>query len=219
MNNSNGLPELQAMTNRERAKARETLAAYVKATGEELRQGDATSAWKATGLSLFRALMGDSRPMNVVGHLIGVTAEASTQLAQSVTPTPIMVKMYPDFWIAGPGYEVARRVQCEDGYYLTDSCPGCDARYEGLDGVLRALVPDVEITTNPDDVHSVNLPNGGCIEFGETTGLGGRDYGFVVYDADDDMFTTDGGNEDDMYRVAREIAAWVTGKRKGRRRG
>jgi len=44
----------------------------------------------------------------------------------TATPTPLAVKRDPGYWIAGPGYDRARRAQCGHGYNLTDSCPNCD---------------------------------------------------------------------------------------------
>ena len=37
------------------------------------------------------------------------------------------VSAYPVYFIIGPGCEIAERTECGHGYYLTDSCPGCDA--------------------------------------------------------------------------------------------
>lgn len=40
------------------------------------------------------------------------------------------VRAWPDFFISGPGRAVASRTLCPHEYYLTDSCPGCDADQE-----------------------------------------------------------------------------------------
>ncbi|MFI6215658.1 hypothetical protein ACIBCD_27010 [Nocardia brasiliensis] len=42
-------------------------------------------------------------------------------------PSIADVKAWPDFFISGPGRAVASRTHCPHDYYLTDSCPGCDA--------------------------------------------------------------------------------------------
>lgn len=34
---------------------------------------------------------------------------------------------YPDYFIIGAGRDIASHTLCDHGYYLTDSCPGCDA--------------------------------------------------------------------------------------------
>ncbi|NEW42749.1 hypothetical protein GV794_02080 [Nocardia cyriacigeorgica] len=45
-------------------------------------------------------------------------------------PTKSDVRLWPDFFIAGPGRRVASATLCPHAYYLTDSCPGCDADHE-----------------------------------------------------------------------------------------
>lgn len=40
-------------------------------------------------------------------------------------PTVAAVRAYPDYYITGPGREVAGKTECPHGYYLTDSCPNC----------------------------------------------------------------------------------------------
>lgn len=40
------------------------------------------------------------------------------------------VRRWPDFFITGPGRRVAAATLCPHAYYLTDSCPGCDADEE-----------------------------------------------------------------------------------------
>ena len=37
---------------------------------------------------------------------------------------------YPVYFIWGPGRDIASRTDCGHGYYLTDSCPCCDAEDE-----------------------------------------------------------------------------------------
>lgn len=37
------------------------------------------------------------------------------------------VKAYDVYFIWGPGRDIASRTDCGHGYYLTDSCPNCDA--------------------------------------------------------------------------------------------
>lgn len=188
--------------------------------GEQVRQlrqhaASAMDANHAEALPRSRALANVQSALLTEGltqtHAMNMAAMMAVELAMAVTPTPVMVAMYPDFWIAGPGVDVARRVQCGHGYHLTDSCPNCAQEFDEIDNVVRALVPDVEITTSSGDVHSVNLPRGGRIAFGwdETH----RGYMFTVFDADDEVVRSDGGSEDDMYKVAAEIAEWVTGTR------
>jgi hypothetical protein len=46
--------------------------------------------------------------------------------AAQAHPAPADVKAHPVYFIAGPGQDIASRTQCAHGYYLTDSCPGCD---------------------------------------------------------------------------------------------
>jgi hypothetical protein len=45
-------------------------------------------------------------------------------------PTVDDVRRNPRYWIAGPGEAVASRTKCPHGYYLTSSCPCCDADEE-----------------------------------------------------------------------------------------
>ncbi|WP_280455464.1 hypothetical protein [Nocardia brasiliensis] len=49
-------------------------------------------------------------------------------------PTLADLKAWPDFFISGPGRAVASRTHCPHDYYLTDSCPGCDADEEANRG-------------------------------------------------------------------------------------
>lgn len=46
-------------------------------------------------------------------------------LARPITAAD--VKAYPDYFIIGAGRDIASHTLCDHGYYLTDSCPGCDA--------------------------------------------------------------------------------------------
>lgn len=69
-----------------------------------------------------------------------VTPEAAReyerkQLEQMVTPPEDVlnrpparadVAAFPVYFILGPGAEAAASTECDHGYYLTDSCPGCD---------------------------------------------------------------------------------------------
>jgi hypothetical protein len=132
----------------------------------------------------------------------------------AITPTPLMVAMYPDFWVAGPGHEVASRVQCGHEYNLTDSCPGCDAEFGSLEGVVRALLgPNVHEVMMPleNDLCGIDRVHGGHIVFGVDQAVYSG-WSYTVYDADDEVITTDGGGEDDKYKVAAEIVEWVTRK-------
>ena len=43
-------------------------------------------------------------------------------------PTVADVQAFPVYFIVGPGREIAERTECEHGYMLTSSCPGCDAK-------------------------------------------------------------------------------------------
>lgn len=40
-------------------------------------------------------------------------------------PTKEVVRVHPNYYIAGPGRVIADRVLCEHDYHLTDSCPCC----------------------------------------------------------------------------------------------
>ncbi|MDT8915815.1 hypothetical protein [Amycolatopsis sp. PS_44_ISF1] len=40
-------------------------------------------------------------------------------------PTVADVAAAPEYWISGPGREIASRTLCPHDYALTDSCPGC----------------------------------------------------------------------------------------------
>lgn len=44
--------------------------------------------------------------------------------------TPELIRQYPEYYIAGPGREQASQTNCRHLYFLTDSCPGCDADQE-----------------------------------------------------------------------------------------
>lgn len=57
------------------------------------------------------------------------TAETDDPYA-GVTPTAEMVRADPEYWLAGPGHERAEATECPHEYFLTDSCPGCDADEE-----------------------------------------------------------------------------------------
>jgi hypothetical protein len=46
--------------------------------------------------------------------------------AAQAHPTHADVKAHPAYFISGPGRDIASSTQCAHGYYLTDSCPGCD---------------------------------------------------------------------------------------------
>lgn len=48
-------------------------------------------------------------------------------------PTVDDVRRWPEFFIAGPGREVANRTECPHDYLLTSSCSGCDADVAGID--------------------------------------------------------------------------------------
>ena len=41
--------------------------------------------------------------------------------------TPADVKAYPLYFIVGHGRDIAGKTRCAHNYFLTDSCPGCDA--------------------------------------------------------------------------------------------
>jgi hypothetical protein len=45
-------------------------------------------------------------------------------------PTVADVRRWPEHYISGPGRAVASKTHCPHRYYLTDSCPGCDADEE-----------------------------------------------------------------------------------------
>ncbi|ASR36600.1 hypothetical protein BAY61_18125 [Prauserella marina] len=51
-------------------------------------------------------------------------------LARAITRDD--VRRYPTYFIWGPGRDIASRTDCGHGYYLTDSCPGCDADEDNL---------------------------------------------------------------------------------------
>ncbi|MGY1946651.1 hypothetical protein [Nocardia asiatica] len=39
--------------------------------------------------------------------------------------TAAIVSEYPEFYISGPGRQIASATDCGHGYWLTDSCPCC----------------------------------------------------------------------------------------------
>lgn len=45
-------------------------------------------------------------------------------------PTVDDIRRWPDYFISGPGREVAGQTRCRHDYLLTSTCPGCDADYE-----------------------------------------------------------------------------------------
>lgn len=49
-------------------------------------------------------------------------------LSRKITPADI--KAYPVYFIVGPGREIAERTECDHGYLLVSTCPGCDADEE-----------------------------------------------------------------------------------------
>lgn len=51
--------------------------------------------------------------------------------------TAEITRLYPDYYHGGgPGYKKARETKCSHGYNLTDSCPGCDADFEGREDIV-----------------------------------------------------------------------------------
>lgn len=55
-----------------------------------------------------------------------IPAPPAEVLAQDA-PTIADVKLWPEFFISGPGRAVAEKTHCpHKSHYLTDSCPGCD---------------------------------------------------------------------------------------------
>jgi hypothetical protein len=64
----------------------------------------------------------------------GLAAFTAGRLAKMVTPpadvlarkiTPADVAAYPDYFIFGPGHDIADTTACDHGYMLTASCPAC----------------------------------------------------------------------------------------------
>jgi hypothetical protein len=43
------------------------------------------------------------------------------------------IRAYPDYFISGRGRRLASVTLCPHDYYLTDSCPGCDADQEAAE--------------------------------------------------------------------------------------
>ncbi|MGW4114793.1 hypothetical protein ACWEFJ_28295 [Actinosynnema sp. NPDC004786] len=64
-------------------------------------------------------LCGEAKPES--GHLTGCPE------VDAPPPTIADVRRFPEFWVSGAGHAIASRTHCPHGYYLTDSCPGCDA--------------------------------------------------------------------------------------------
>lgn len=64
-------------------------------------------------------------------------------------PTLADVKAWPDFFIAGPGRRAASATECPHAYYLTDSCPGCDADAEAAELAASADRAPVDMVTVP----------------------------------------------------------------------
>lgn len=48
------------------------------------------------------------------------------------------VRANPRFFVYGPGRRVTAMTRCPHDYYLTDSCPGCDADQERAEAEARA---------------------------------------------------------------------------------
>lgn len=61
-------------------------------------------------------------------HVNQVCAEKIRARADELNPNPTVadVARNPRYWIAGPGHERAWKAECDHGYRLTDSCPGCE---------------------------------------------------------------------------------------------
>jgi hypothetical protein len=76
-------------------------------------------------------------------------AAPPTDLATTKTagdrPTYADVQRDPEYWIGGPGHEVASRTNCPHGYRLTDTCPMCDGASSKPDRLAaeRALAEKV----------------------------------------------------------------------------
>lgn len=64
-------------------------------------------------------------------------------------PTKADVRAWPDFFISGPGRRVASATHCPHVYYLTDSCPGCDADAEAAAHADTADRAPAELVTVP----------------------------------------------------------------------
>lgn len=64
-------------------------------------------------------------------------------------PTVADVRRWPDFFISGPGRRVASATECPHAYYLTDSCPGCDADAEAAELAAEADRAPVDLVTVP----------------------------------------------------------------------
>lgn len=58
--------------------------------------------------------------------------ETPPEVVRQRTPTVWDVVRWPVYYIGGPGTEQAENTRCDHDYYLTDSCPGCDADKEHL---------------------------------------------------------------------------------------
>jgi hypothetical protein len=72
-------------------------------------------------------------------------------------PTVDDVRRWPEFFIAGPGREVASRTECRHDYLLTSSCPGCDADADAA-GVDTIVVLDESSPDAVTDVIAVYRP-------------------------------------------------------------
>lgn len=57
-----------------------------------------------------------------------IPAPPAEVLARPLTPADIQA--YPEYFINGRGRSIASTTLCAHDYYLTDSCPGCDADQE-----------------------------------------------------------------------------------------
>lgn len=57
-------------------------------------------------------------------------ARPPAELLAKDAPTLADVHAFPEFFITGPGRAVASKTRCAHDYFLTDSCPGCDADRE-----------------------------------------------------------------------------------------
>lgn len=68
-------------------------------------------------------------------------------------PTFWDVRRWPNYFLEGEGYLVAQATECLHGYYLTDSCPGCDMVEEWERESAHAWGLFVELVSDYEEGH------------------------------------------------------------------
>ena len=71
----------------------------------------------------------NGRPSRLGAYFQKVVAQSPVQPPDMLTRpiTTADVKAYPEYFILGPGRDIAQNTLCAHAYTLVDSCPNCDA--------------------------------------------------------------------------------------------